>query len=140
AAAPWRGPNRRYDILKEGTIASVVVLALTLGLAVLLSSPDLPPVTVATWARVAPADFLATAASELNGTSETATYGPPYNNQSGSVQSLLFAPTKITGVTQPVDAARDFVIIPLTTLARANSATAAPLAVYQAASPAQQLR
>ena len=32
-AAPWRGPNRRYDILKEGTIAAVVVLALTLGLA-----------------------------------------------------------------------------------------------------------
>ena len=28
---PWRGPNRRYDILKEGTIAAVVVLALTAG-------------------------------------------------------------------------------------------------------------
>ena len=138
-AAPWRGPVRRYDILKEGTIAAVVILALTFGLAALLSSPDVPPVTVGTWARVAPADFLATAASELNGTSETATYGPPYNNQTGSLQSLLFAPAKITGVTQPVDAARDFVIIPLTTLARSNPATAAPLAVYQAASPAQQL-
>src|SRR5580698_11432161 len=67
-AAPWRGPNRRYDLLKEGTIASVVVLALTFGLAGLLSSPDVPPVTIATWARVAPADFLGTAASELNGT------------------------------------------------------------------------
>jgi hypothetical protein len=30
-AAPWRGPTRRYDILKEGTIAVAVVLALTLG-------------------------------------------------------------------------------------------------------------
>src|ERR1700733_11194337 len=80
-AAPWRGPNRRYDILKEGTIAAVVVLLLTVGLASLLSSPDVPPITIATWARVAPDDFLATAASELNGTSETATYGPPYNNQ-----------------------------------------------------------
>jgi len=38
-AAPWRGATRRYDILKEGTIASVIVLALTLGLAGLLSSP-----------------------------------------------------------------------------------------------------
>ena len=85
-AAPWRGPVRRYDILKEGTIAAVVILALTFGLAALLSSPDVPPVTIGTWARVAPADFLATAASELNGTSETATYGPPYNNQTGSVQ------------------------------------------------------
>ncbi len=26
-AAPWRGPTRRYDILKEGTIAAVIVLA-----------------------------------------------------------------------------------------------------------------
>ena len=65
----------------------MVVLALTLGLAGLLSSPDVPPVTVATWARIAPADFLATAATELDGTSETATYGPPYNNGTGSVQS-----------------------------------------------------
>ena len=73
----------------------MVVLALTLGLAGLLSSPDVPPVTIATWARLAPADFLATAASELNGTSETATYGPPYNNQNGSVQRLLFSPQTI---------------------------------------------
>jgi hypothetical protein len=139
-AAPWRGPNRRYDILKEGTIASVVVLALTLGLAGLLSSPDVPPVTIATWARLAPADFLATAATELNGTSETATYGPPYNNASGSVQKLLFSPQTIPGVTQPVNAARDFVIGPLTALARTDPPIAAPLATYQAASAAQQLK
>ena len=139
-AAPWRGPNRRYDILKEGTIASVVVLALTFGLAGLLSSPDVPSITVATWARVAPADFLATAATELNGTSETATYGPPYNNENGSTQSLLFAPAKIAGVTQPVNAAQDFVLGPLTTLAQTDPAVAAPLAAYQAASAAQQLK
>jgi Cytochrome b(N-terminal)/b6/petB len=139
-AAPWRGPNRRYDILKEGTIASVVVLALTLGLAALLSSPDVPPVTIATWARLAPADFLGTAASELNGTSETATYGPPYNNQSASVQKLLFSPQTWFGVTQPVNAAQDFVIGPLTQLAATDPAAAAPLAVYKAASPAQQLK
>ena len=131
-AAPWRGPNRRYDILKEGTIASVVVLALTLGLAGLLSSPDVPPVTIATWARLAPADFLGTAASELNGTSETATYGPPYNNQSGSVQKLLFSPQTWFGVTQPVNAAQDFVIGPLTALAVTDPAVAAPLATYKA--------
>jgi hypothetical protein len=139
-AAPWRGPNRRYDILKEGTIATVVILALTFGLAGLLSSPDVPPVTIATWARVAPADFLATAATELNGTSETATYGPPYNNQSGSVQKLLFSPQTLPGVTQPVNAAQDFVIGPLSALARTDPAVAAPLAVYKAASAAQQLK
>ncbi len=139
-AAPWRGPNRRYDILKEGTIAAAVVLALTLGLAAVLSSPDVPPVTVATWARVAPADFLATAASELNGTSETATYGPPYNNQNGSVQKLLFSPQTIPGVTQPVNAAQDFVLGPLATLAATDPGVAAPLAAYRAAPAAQQLK
>jgi hypothetical protein len=139
-AAPWRGPNRRYDILKEGTIAAVVVLALTLGLAGLLSSPDIPPVTIATWARLAPADFLATAASELNGTSETATYGPPYNNQTASSQRLLFSPATIVGVRQPVNAAQDFVTGPLATLATADPAIAAPLAAYKGAPAAQQLK
>src|SRR5579863_3599961 len=127
-AAPWRGPTRRYDILKEGTIAGVVVLALTLGLAGVLSSPDVPPVTIATWARLAPADFLGTAVSELNGTSETATYGPPYNNQTASAQRLLFAPAAIAGVRQPVNAAQAFVIGPLATLAPTDPAIAAPLA------------
>ena len=117
----------------------MVVLALTAGLAALLSSPDVPPVTIATWARVAPADFLGTAATELNGTSETATYGPPYNNQSGSVQRLLFSPQTIPGVTQPVNAAQDFVLGPLATLAATDPAVAAPLAAYRAAPAAQQL-
>jgi len=139
-AAPWRGATRRYDILKEGAIAAVIVLALTLGLAGLLSSPDIPPVTIATWARLAPADFLATAASELNGTSETATYGPPYNNQTASAQRLLFSPATIAGVRQPVNAAQDFVTGPLATLSTADPAIAAPLAAYKAASAAQQLK
>jgi hypothetical protein len=139
-AAPWRGRTRRYDILKEGTIASAIILALTFLLAGVLSSPDVPPVTIATWARVAPADFLGTAASELNGTSETATYGPPYNTGSAYVQRLLFSPQTWPGVTQPVDAAQDFVLGPLATLARTDPAVAAPLATYRAAAPAQQLK
>jgi hypothetical protein len=139
-AAPWRGRNRRYDLLKEGTIAAVVVLALTFGLAGLLSSPDVPPVTVATWARLAPADFLATAATELNGTSETATYGPPYNNGTGSLQRLLFSPATISGVTQPVHGAQDFVLGPLSVLAPTDPAVAGPLAAYRLAPLAQQLK
>ena len=67
--AAWRGPTRRYDILKEGTIAGLVVLILTFGLAGVLSSPDVPPVTVQSWAQVVPLDFLGTAASEPDGTS-----------------------------------------------------------------------
>ena len=139
-AAPWRGATRRYDILKEGTIAAAVVLVLTLGLAGLLSSPDVPPVTVATWARLAPADFLATAASELNGTSETATYGPPYNSQTANAQRLLLAPADIAGITQPVNGAQDFVIVPLARQAAADPALARALASYRRAPAAQQLK
>ena len=92
--AAWRGPTRRYDILKEGTLAVVVILALTFGLAGLLSSPNVPPITIPSWAQVAPADFLATAASELNGTSLTATYGPPYNTN-GTPQAHVVRPGEL---------------------------------------------
>ena len=137
--AAWRGPTRRYDILKEGTIATVVILVLTVGLAALLSSPDVPPVTVRSWTQVAPADFLATAASELNGTSLTATYGPPYNTN-GTPQSEWFAPANWAGVRQPIDAAQTFVLEPLATSAPTDPALAAALATYNAASPAQQTK
>ena len=138
-AAPWRGATRRYDILKEGTMAGVIVLLLTIALASLLSSPDVPSVTIQTWSRIAPADFLATAATELNGTSETATYGPPYNNVTGSTQSLLFAPADITGVTQPLNTAQDFVLAPLTTAEGQPGARGGP-GHLPGRSPAQQLK
>jgi hypothetical protein len=131
-AAPWRGPTRRYDILKEGAIASLVALVLTAGLASVLSSPDVPPVTVRTWAQVAPADFLGTAATELNGTSLTATYGPPYNSN-GTPQTLLFAPANWAGVRQPIDPAQTFVLSPLAAAAPTDRTLAAALAAYNAA-------
>jgi hypothetical protein len=137
--APWHGSTRRYDILKEGTIAGCIVLVLTIALAALLSSPDVPSVTIQSWARIAPADFLATAASELNGTSETATYGPPYNHQTGSVQKLLFSPAQLAGARQSIDPAQDFVLRPLTTIAASNRPVAAALATYRAAPAAKQL-
>ena len=51
-AAPWRGRTRRYDILKEGTIATAIAPALVLIMAAVLSSPDVPSVTVQSWAKI----------------------------------------------------------------------------------------
>jgi hypothetical protein len=136
-AAPWRGPTRRYDILKEGAIAALVALILTVGLASVLSSPDVPPVTLRSWVQVAPADFLGTAANELDGTSGTAGYGPPYNN-GGTPQSELFAPANISGVRQPIDTAQTFVLAPLAKTASTDPQLAAALSTYNAASAAQQ--
>jgi hypothetical protein len=138
-AAPWRGPTRRYDLLKEGTIAACIVLVLVVALAALLSSPNVPSITVQSWAKIAPADFLATSATELNGTSKTATYGPPYNNQTGTVQRLLFSPAQLAGVRQPIDPAQDFVLRPLASIASTDPAVKTALATYLAAPPAKQL-
>ena len=137
-AAPWRGRTRRYDILKEGTIAAAIILVLTVALGWILGSPDLPPATVQSWARVAPADFLATAATELNSTSLSSQYGPPYNNGTGAVQQLWFSPQEWAGVTQPINSARDFVTLPLSVYAHGSPAAGTALATYQAAPAAQQ--
>src|SRR5436305_3184128 len=123
--APWRGPTRRYDILKEGTIAVAIKTGLVVLMSGLLSSPDVPPVTVQSWAKIAPADFLATSAAELDGTALAATYGPPYNHRTDAVQQV--GPVnwqKLAGVTQPVDAAQTFVLSPLSKLTASDPALA----------------
>jgi len=138
-AVPWRGPTRRYDILKEGTIATAIALALVLIMAGVLSSPNVPSVSVQSWAKVAPADFLGTAAAELNGTALAASYGPPYNHGTAAVQQV--GPINwqtLSGVTQPIDAAQDFVLSPLAALAATNHPAGAALAAYNSATPAQQ--
>src|SRR5690242_1008064 len=133
----WRGPTRRYDILKEGTIATAVILVLTFGLAALLSSPDIPSVTVKSWTQVDPGGILATAATELNGTSGTATLGPPYNNN-GDAQRVIIAPGNWAGVRQPIDTAQVFVLSPLASATANDPAVAAALAAYKAAPAALQ--
>ena len=116
-AAAWRGPTRRYDIVKEATIAFAVVLVLVVVLAVLFSSPDEPPVTLQAWASAQPKGFTQIALSELDGTSTSATYGPPYNHSSGSVQYFYgVSIQRAIGVTDPIDPAKSFVLDPLTTV------------------------
>jgi hypothetical protein len=140
-ARPWRGPVRRYDIIKEAAAATALVGTLTLILAGLLSSPDIPAVTVQAWAQHDQLGFVNTAAIELAGTSETATYGPPYNNGTGELQQLgPISWQKVSGITQSIDAAQTYVIGPLTSLARTTPALSTALAAYASASPAQQLR
>ena len=80
AARPWSGAEREYDLVKEFVIAVVVVGALAVGLAAVFSSPDVKSLTVQAWARQTPNDFVATATSELAGTSVSESeLGPPYN-------------------------------------------------------------
>jgi hypothetical protein len=114
AAKHYDGPYRSYDIVKEVCVATGVVMLLAVILTILFSSPDLPPSTISSWSRTMPIDFVTTAVTELDGTSETATYGPPYNHQSGSVQQIWFINLqKWLGVSHPINAPYDFVIQPL---------------------------
>jgi hypothetical protein len=109
----WHGPYRHYDIVKEFSIAFGAVLALAVLLTILFSSPDERPSTIQSWARTDPVDFVTTATTELDGTSGTATYGPPYNHASDGQHMWFIRPQKWFGVSHPVDTAKDFVINPL---------------------------
>ena len=86
-ALEWTGAKRNYDLVKEFVIALLAVALLTVLFAALFSSPDAKPVTIAGWANAAPHDFVATALTELDGTSGTAGYGPPYTHVKGASQN-----------------------------------------------------
>jgi hypothetical protein len=130
---PWKGTYASYDLVKELCIAVGVVALLAILLTVLFSSPDEKPSTVAQWSRAMPINFVATAAKELDGTSDTSEYGPPYNHNSGSVQHFLFLhPQRWLGVSHPIDTAEDYVIGPLETVP-GDPALRSALAEYRAA-------
>jgi len=113
----WEGPTVRYDLLKEVSVCFVVVLVLVAVLSAVFSSPDDQAITIKSWSRAAPTDFVQTAITELDGTSGTATYGPPYNTTKGSSQNLgPISLETVAGARIPINTADDFVINPLGTL------------------------
>jgi len=136
----WQGAKRRYDLVKEAVIAFVAVLGLAVLFSVLFSSPDVKPVTIAQWAAADPRNFLATAASELDGTSGIASYGPPYTHVAGAGQNIIghLSPARIVGVRIPIDPARAFVLSPLAIPAATNPRLASALRRYEHAPPATQ--
>lgn len=141
----WRGKIERYDLIAEGLIALAVVGVVLLLLTTLLGSPRLAGVSIRTWAQAAPQDFAATALTELVGTSETATYGPPYNNPQygccgqGSLQYLgPLSPQKWAGVRIPVNASEDLVLKPLRAIGGVLPAARDAVTQWDSATPAQR--
>lgn len=128
-----------YDLIKEATIALIVILGLVLILSAALSSPDVPSVTIQSWSKADPVDFVTTATGELAGTTDVAGYGQPYNNQSGSVQSWGFLHLQEwAGVHVPTDPPNDFVLEPLTQATSGDSQLAAALGSFNSAGSDQQ--
>jgi hypothetical protein len=136
--AEWKGPKRDYDLLREAVAAVAVVIAATVAIAGVFSSPDLKSITIRQWATVAPDDFVATAAAELAGTSLSATYGPPYNTGTAAVQRLGISWQKLAGVRQSTDPAIAFVTDPLAAVAGQSGPVQAALAQWKATPAGQQ--
>ena len=131
-------PTRRYDLVKEFVIALVVVLVLSGALAAIFSSPDEKAITMSGWAKADPDNLLTTAASELAGTTTSATYGPPYNSNADG-QSVLKVPLqKLGGVRIPIDSA-DLVLGPLSNV-QGNPALSTAVATWKAATPEQRTK
>ncbi len=148
----WQGPERRYDLIAEGTVAVVFVAVLCVVAAIVWGSPDGgltypkgPPspagqaFSARYWDTSDPSDLAQTAVTELAGTSTTATYGPPFNTTTGASQAIIgIKPAEIAksifGLTLPVSTASDFVLAPVSQLvAPYNPLVAAAVSRYKAA-------
>jgi hypothetical protein len=133
----WKGGYRHYDLVKEASIAVGVILALCVVLAILFSSPDERPSTIKQWSRTDPVDFVTTATTELDGTSGTGGYGPPYNHASDGQHISFIHLAKWFGVSHPVNTAQDFVLAPLRSIA-GQPALQAAVTSYESAPAMQQ--
>src|SRR5580700_730500 len=146
----WRGPERSYDLITEGTIAVIVVALLCVLAASLWGSPDggltypggpKSPAGEAFSARYwdtnDPSDLAQTAVQELAGGTTTAGYGPPFNQTTGASQEIIgIKPAEIAkfifGLTLPINTANDFVLAPVSQLAAPSSpAVAAAVSRYK---------
>jgi hypothetical protein len=136
----WTGGQRHFDLIKELTGAVGATILLSILLAILFSSPDVKEVTIAQWANSDPQDFVATAVSELDGSSGSATYGPPYTHTPGAGQDVLgsISLARLAGVQIPIDPPQDFVLGPLEAGAGGDPALQRALATYRAAPKSRQ--
>jgi hypothetical protein len=137
AARRWTGGYRPYDLVKEASVAFGIVLALAVGLTILFSSPDERSSTIKSWARTDPVDFVTTAVSELDASSGTAGYGPPYNHNDPGQHIAFIRLQKWFGTNLAVNTEQDFVLAPLRSI-YGQPALHNAIATYESASPHQQ--
>jgi hypothetical protein len=129
-----------YDLVKELFLALAGVGVLALLAALILSSPDVSPVTIANWAQSDPVDFVTTATNELAGASTSAAYGNPYNTAGPGQSWGPIAPQKWFGTRIPVDSGNAFVIQPLQRASSSNTDLGKVLFAWQGASSDQQAK
>ncbi|TAN31990.1 hypothetical protein EPN29_10800 [bacterium] len=127
-----------YDLVKELVLALAGIGVIALVLAAALSSPDVPPVTIASWAQGDAVDFVTTAANELAGSTTSAGYGAPYNTAGPGQSWGPIAPQEWLGARIPIDPADSFVIQPLQRASFSNTALGTALSQWRAATADQR--
>ncbi|MCI0184904.1 hypothetical protein [Sulfoacidibacillus ferrooxidans] len=128
-----------YDLLKEGTIAMVIVGALVLVFAGIFSTPDVPALSAKQVVTQEPMLLVQTELNDLGNQSLIATYGPPYNHGTESIQSLgSFSPQAWAGIQIPITPAYTDVIRPLERMSHVNPQITYTLATWNTATSAQQ--
>lgn len=128
-----------YDLVKELLIVLVVVTGLVVILAGVLSSPDVASLTLKTVALHTPVNFLQSEIDSLDGNSPVSSYGPPYNNQTGSIQSIgPISLQKWIGVHIPVNTAQEYVLGPLEQTSTNDSTLRSALKTFKGASASMQ--
>lgn len=135
----WSGKKRPYDLLKEVTISGAIVGVLVVALSLLFASPDPPAATFKEWSAQGTKDFVRTTLAEIDETSLSATYGPPYQTtqQNGSTQGFgPLSPEKWFGQTIPIDTWENYVKFPLSTLG--DPEVDAAISQWDNADPTQQ--
>jgi hypothetical protein len=116
-------------------VGAIAVLA-----AAVFSSPDVAPVTIATWAQHDPVDLVTTATGELAGSTTSAGYGHPYNSAGPGQSWGPLAPESWFGARIPIDSANTFVIQPLQRASVGNADLATAMSAWQGASSDQQAK
>ncbi len=134
-------PQKDFDLIKEGTIGLAVTAVLVLGAAGIFGAPYRPAVTNQQVAQSKPIVIMQTALGDLDGQGAIASYGPPYNNGTGNIQSIAgYHPQTYWGTPYQVNTAKDDVLTPLSMLAHAsnNTSLSNELKQYNDAAATQQ--
>ncbi len=123
------------DFVKHllSTLAIVVVAVLVA--AAFFGVPEKQPLTIRGYANAHPVQFEQVMLRALDGTSQIATYGPPYNHVQGNIQTPL---QSVAGVIHPVNTSQDLVLKPLRMAAQINPSIRGSLARFQSAPLAQK--
>lgn len=123
------------DFVKHLAMTTVVILVLSTILSAVFREPVRPDLKIQAVAQSQPVLFEQVAMGDLDGQGAIANYGPPYNNGTGSVQSVM---QRWVGILYPVNAQVDDVLKPLGMEAAIDPSIKGLLTRFQAASPAKR--